>query len=64
MHNQYCKVGAATPITSGNQAIHVLEIMYKNFLEKAANVSQADTHLGEFFKRKAQGLKKVLESLS
>jgi len=63
MNNQYCKVGAATPITSGNQAIQVLEVMYQNFLDKAANVSQADTDLGEFFKRKARGLKKVLESL-
>jgi len=64
MHNQYCKVGAATPITSGNQAIHVLEVMYKNFMEKAANATQAETDLAEFFKRKAQGFKKVLESLS
>lgn len=63
MNNQYCRVGAATPITSGNQAIHILEVMYQNFLEKAANVPH-DTQLGEFFKRKAQGLKKVLESLS
>lgn len=63
MNNQYCKVGAVTPITSGNQATYVLEVMYNNFVEKAANVSQADMHLVEFFKRKAQSIKKTLESL-
>ena len=63
MNNQYCKVGAVTPITSGNQAISILEFRYRNFIEKAANVSNADTHLVEFFKQKAQSIKKVLESL-
>ena len=53
-----------TPITSGSEAISVLEVMYNNFIEKAADVSHADTRLGEFFKRKAQGIKKVLESLA
>lgn len=62
MNNQNCKVGAATPITSGAQAIQVLEEMYRNFMEKSAN--EANAHLGEFFKSKAQGFKKVLESLS
>nr|WP_293301883.1 hypothetical protein [Allomuricauda sp.] len=63
MNNQYCKVGTVTPITSGSQAISILEFRYNNFLEKAANVSSMDTHLGEFFKRKAQGIKKILEAL-
>ncbi|MFD2101208.1 hypothetical protein [Flagellimonas iocasae] len=63
MNNQYCRVGTVTPITSGSQAISILEFRYKNFIEKASNVSNADTHLVEFFKRKAQSIKKVLESL-
>ena len=63
MNSQYCKVGAVTPITSGSQAISILEFRYQNFIEKASNVSNADTHLVEFFKRKAQSIKKVLESL-
>lgn len=64
MNNQNCRVGTVTPITSGSEAISVLEVMYNNFIEKAADVSHADTRLGEFFKRKAQGIKKVLESLA
>ncbi|MBO0321936.1 hypothetical protein J0X14_06490 [Muricauda sp. CAU 1633] len=60
MNNQYCRVGTVTPITSGSQAITILEFRYKNFIEKAAN---GDSHLVEFFKRKAQSIKKVLESL-
>ena len=64
MNNQNCRVGTVTPITSGSEAISVLEVMYNNFIEKAADVSQVDARLGEFFKRKAQGIKKVLESLA
>lgn len=60
MNNQYCRVGTVTPITSGSQAISILEFRYNNFMEKASN---GDTHLVEFFKRKAQSIKKVLESL-
>ena len=64
MDNQYCKVGAVTPITSGNHAISVLEYRYKAFLEKAADATYINTNLGEFFRRKAQGIKKILENLS
>ncbi|WP_437397015.1 hypothetical protein [Flagellimonas lutimaris] len=64
MNNQYCKVGSVTPITSVSQAASVLEVMHNNFMEKAASVSGKDTQLGEFFKRKAQSIKKVLESLA
>lgn len=64
MKNQYCKVGAVTPITNISQPAIVLEVMYNNFLEKAANVSGVDSKLGEFFTRKAQSLKKTLESLA
>ncbi|AWX43486.1 hypothetical protein HME9304_00474 [Flagellimonas maritima] len=63
MNNQYCKVGAVTPITSLNQAVSVLEVMYQNFIEKAADATYMDTDLKEFFNRKAQGIKKTLESL-
>ncbi len=64
MNNQYCKVGTVTPITSGNQAISVLEFRYRNFIEKASDATYVNTNLGEFFSRKAQGIKKVLESLA
>lgn len=63
MNNQFCKVGAVTPITSVSQAASVLEVMYDHFMEKAANVSGKDNQLAEFFKRKAQSLKKVLDNL-
>ncbi len=64
MQNQYCRVGTVTPITSGNHAISMLEFRYKSFLEKAADASNINTNLGDFFNRKAQELKKVLESLT
>lgn len=63
MDNQYCKVGSVTPITSGQQAITVLEYRYRNFLRKASDSSIADSRLVEFFENKANQLKKVLESL-
>lgn len=63
MNNQYCKVGSVTPITSVSQAASVLEIMHNNFMEKAASVAAKENQLDEFFKRKAQSIKKILESL-
>ncbi|MEM9000977.1 MAG: hypothetical protein AAGB24_12000 [Bacteroidota bacterium] len=63
MERQYCKVGAVTPITSGNQAVTILEYQYQNFIQKAADATYIDTKLGAFFERKAQGIKKVLENL-
>ncbi|MEO9510536.1 MAG: hypothetical protein ABJN84_16745 [Flavobacteriaceae bacterium] len=64
MKNQYCRVGAVTPITSGNQAISVLEFRYQSFVEKAADAMYIDTKLGEFFNRKAQEIKRILENLA
>lgn len=63
MNSQNCKVGAVTPITSGAQAVAILEHRYQHFLRKAADATYIDTRLGEFFERKAKDLKKVLESL-
>ncbi|MBT8183526.1 MAG: hypothetical protein KJN76_01695 [Eudoraea sp.] len=63
MENQYCKVGAVTPIDEGRKAIALLEFQYQNFMEKAANIEYADTNLGEFFELKAQKIKKILENL-
>lgn len=60
MEKQYCKVGTSTPMTSGRQAIAMLEYQYKNFLEKASN---GDTQLKEYFEQKAQKLNKILEDL-
>ena len=64
MKNQYCRVGAVTPITSGNQAISILEYRYQAFIEKATDATYINTNLGEFFKRKAQEIQKILENLS
>ena len=61
MENQYCKVGAVTPLSNGRQAIHLLEYQYQNFMEKAANMN--DAKLVEFFELKAQKIKKILENL-
>lgn len=63
MNNQYCKIGAVKPITSGNSALAVLEYRYHRFLEKASNPSGLDTRLHDFFEAKAKSLKKTLESL-
>ncbi len=59
--NHYCKVGAITPITSGSHAVAVLEFRYQNFLEKASQLDYADAALKEFFEKKAQQIKKILE---
>lgn len=61
MENQYCKVGAVTPITYGRQTIHLLEYQYQNFIEKASTIN--DAQLVEFFESKAAKIKKVLENL-
>ena len=63
MDNQYCKIGAVKPITSGNSAVAVLEHRYHRFLEMASNPSGIDTRLADFFESKAKSLKKALESL-
>ncbi len=62
MKNQYCKVGATTPIADGRHAIHLLEYQYQNFMEKASQIN--DAKLVEFFELKAQKIKKILENLA
>lgn len=61
MENQYCKVGAVTPIAMNRNAIHLLEYQYQNFLDKASNIN--DAQLVEYFEQKASKVKKVLENL-
>ena len=61
MENQYCKVGAATPLTSNRQNIHLLEFQYQNFLDKASTIN--DAKLIEFFESKAQKVQRILENL-
>lgn len=61
MENQYCKVGAVTPLTNGRQAIHLLEFQYENFMNRASTIN--DAQLGEYFELKAQKIKKILENL-
>ena len=63
MENQYCKVGAVTPIAADRNAIHLLEYQYQNFLDKASNIEYTDAKLIEFFELKAQKLKKALENM-
>jgi len=61
MDNQYCKVGAITPITSGQKALALIEYQYQNFLSKASAFKTTDDKLAAFFELKARKLKKVLE---
>ncbi len=61
MDNQYCKVGAITPITSGQKALALIEYQYQNFLSKASDFKATDAKLAAFFELKARKLKKVLE---
>lgn len=64
MEKQYCKVGTVTPMTTGRQAIALLEYQYQSFVEKASNIKYSDTKLGEFFEQKAKKIKKTLEGLT
>jgi len=63
MEKQYCKVGTITPMTSGRQAIAMLEYQYENFLEKASNMDYSDANLREYFEQKAKKLNRILENL-
>ena len=63
MENQYCRVGAVTPITSGNHAVAILEHRYQHFLEKASSIGGMDAKLADFFESKARNIKNTLESL-
>ncbi|EAQ99963.1 hypothetical protein [Maribacter sp. HTCC2170] len=61
MEKQYCRVGSITPMTTGNQAISLLEYQYQCFKEKASNIKYNNTKLGEFFEQKAKKIQKTLE---
>jgi len=50
-------------MTTGRQAIALLEYQYQCFMEKASNIKYSNTKLGEFFEQKAQKIKKTLEEL-
>ncbi len=63
MEKQYCKVGTVTPMTTGSQAIALLEYQYQCFMDKASNIKYSNTNLGAFFERKAQKIQKILEEL-
>jgi len=63
MEKQYCRVGTATPMSTGTKAITLLEYQYRNFMEKASSIKYTDTKLGDFFEQKAKKIKKVLEEL-
>ncbi|MRI02074.1 hypothetical protein GH721_16130 [Kriegella sp. EG-1] len=59
MEKQYCKVGTITPMTTGEQAIALLEYQYQSFKERASS----NTNLSEYFEQKAVKIQKVLEKL-
>ncbi|MBD1259254.1 hypothetical protein HZY62_01530 [Maribacter polysiphoniae] len=63
MEKQYCKVGSVTSISTGSQAISLLEYQYQCFMERASNLKYSNTKLGEFFEQKAKKTKRRLEEL-
>ncbi len=63
MKNQNCKVGATTHISSGSNGPVRVEIFYKSFAAMASDTQYAGTQMGDFFDRKARGLKKIMEEL-
>ncbi len=50
-------------MTTGSQAIVLLEYQYQCFMDKASNIKYSNTNLGAFFERKAQKIQKILEEL-
>jgi len=50
-------------MTTGSQAISLLEYQYQCFKEKASNIKYSDTKLGEFFEQKAKKIQKILDEL-
>ena len=62
MEKQYCKVGSVKPIAANADIITLLEYQYQNFLDKASN-RQSNNQLEEFFEKKAQKIKRILENL-
>ena len=63
MENQYCRVGAVTPMSNEQLTINLLEYRYQNFMDKASDIKYANTRLGEFFEHKARKIKKILDTL-
>lgn len=63
MENQYCKVGATTPIIQSSNAVSFLEYQYAQFMEKASQLKNSDDMLSEFLERKASKVNKMLEGL-
>ena len=63
MEQQYCKVGATRPLMTDTQSVAGLWLRYRDFLAKATNLDHANAALREFFARKAEQLKRILESL-
>lgn len=46
-------------MTTGRQAIALLEYQYQNFMDKASS----DTNLSEYFEQKAKKIQRMLENL-
>ena len=63
MENQYCRVGATSPVASGEQGIEWLEHQYRHFVKKAAETQQSETRLRDFFEHKALQLQRILQDL-
>jgi hypothetical protein len=43
--------------------VSLLEYQYQNFMEKASDLKNVNTGLGDFFENKAQQIKRILETL-
>jgi len=63
MNKQYCRVGAATSITTEGEGLAILEHQYLNFTEKASQIKYTNTQLGEFFESKALKIQKILKTI-
>jgi len=63
MGHQHCKVGATRPWLSDQEGAAVLQIRYRDFLAKAADLNYSDAALREFFQAKAKQLKRILDTL-
>lgn len=63
MENQYCRVGATTPVFSGEYGVKWLENQYIHFARKAAEAKQGETPLSDFFEHKARQLQRMLQNL-
>lgn len=64
MENQYCKVGAISPMANGYTELHHLEHQYQSFMEKAISKKYSDSKLAEFFELKASRIQKIIQTLT